>query len=274
MSNTGKAKTEVTKAIEETLSQMIFRPEGELDPDDPNILQPYAERVLISRLQILKLLPKDPESLAKMDFDKLKASMPVTAILEGLLYQHEFEKALYNNAYSRLKACNLTWEQMLASEITDEEYLREIFVRLVEEKHGVEVTSWKQLQELTGLTEQYLEWDEATETATRVKRTKKAAQEVANEWLEETFLEAMKYRYRKFLESMLVSGGKYRDLLEVSPTEFHLPESLKEETIAWTIGLYFGMGDPEYATLSVRSVAEQIDAPYGVILSIMRGIKP
>jgi hypothetical protein len=67
-------KTETGKAIEDTLAQIIFK-EG----DGEEILQPYAQRILTSRLHTLKLLPKDPESLAKIDFDKLKASMPITA---------------------------------------------------------------------------------------------------------------------------------------------------------------------------------------------------
>ena len=263
-------KTEVGKAIEDTLSQLIFKEGG----SGLDLLQPYAQRILTSRLHVLKLLPPlDMESLDKPDFDKLKASMPIAAILEGLLYQHEFEKALYDNVYSRLKASKLTWEEMLASEITsDEDYLNEIFVRLVEEKHGVEVTSWQQLQELTGLREFCLSHDSETGTFTKEKSTKKEAQDLANTELQNTFLQATKFRYRRLLESILVCGGKYNDLLEVSPTEFFLPETYKTEAIAWTIGLYFGMGASEYSMLSVRSVADQIDAPYAVVLSAMRGI--
>jgi hypothetical protein len=162
---------------------------------------------------------------------------------------------------------------MLASEINeDEKYLNEIFVRLVEEKHGAEVTSWTQLQELTGFKEFYLTYDQETGAFTKEKITKKEAQDLANTELKDVFVQAMSYRYQRLLESILVSGGKYKDLLEVSPTEFYLPESTKEDTIAWTIGLYFGMGEPEYARLSVRAVADQIEAPYGVVLSAMRGI--
>lgn len=255
-------KTLTGKALEDTLAQLIFK-EGEGE----EILQPYAERILLSRLHVLKLLPLDRDNLARIDFDKLRASMSVTAILEGLLYQHEFEEALYDNAYSRLKGCNLSWEEMLASEITDEHYLEELFVRLVEEKHGVEITSWEQLQELTGLTEQYLSWNMETESVIRNKWTKKEAQETANEWLEATFINAMHYRYRRLLTSVLVSGGKYKDLLAVSPTEFFLPESVKTNTIAVVISLFFGLMEHPTGRLSLRDIADQLEAPYSVVLS-------
>lgn len=258
------AKTDTGKALEDTLAQLVFK-EGGTGLD---ILQPYAQRILTSRLHVLKLLPLDRESLDKLDFDKLKASMPISAILEGLLYQHEFEKALYDNTYSRLKASDLTWEQMLASEVTsDEEFKNEIFVRLVEEKHGVEATSWKQLQELTGLKEFYLSYDYETGAFTKEKSTKKEAQDLANTELKDTFLKAMSYRYRRLLESILASGGKYKDLLEVSPTEFFLPESTKEETVATAITLFFGLMEGATGRISLRDIANQIEAPYSVILS-------
>ncbi len=268
MSYTSKATTEVEKAIEETFFQLVMKPEGERS-DGLDVLQPYAKRLLTSRLHVLKLLPLDSKSDPKVHLDSL--SMSTKAILEGLLYQSEFEKALYHNAYSNLKASNLPWEELLTSEICeDEEYLNEIFVRLVEEKHGVEVTSWKQLQELTSIFEIEGEWEGSDKVSPEKK--KDALRALANVELEDTFLKAMRYRYRRLLESILASGGKYKDLLEVSPTEFFLPEEDKEKTVAWTIGLYFGMGASEYSMLSVRSVADQIDAPYAVVLSAMRGI--
>ena len=53
-----------------------------------------------------------------------------------------------------------TYEDLFTEIYQDETYLNEIFVRLVEETEGVAITSAKQLQELTGITEIYGYWDE------------------------------------------------------------------------------------------------------------------
>jgi len=47
-------KTHTGKALEDTFAQLIFN-EGE----GAEILQPYAKRILLSRLHVLKLLPMD-----------------------------------------------------------------------------------------------------------------------------------------------------------------------------------------------------------------------
>lgn len=193
----------------------------------------------------------------------------ITKLTEAVIKSREFKDSLYKESYERLKALGdkgNTYGDLLTEIYEDEYHLSEIFVRLVEEGEKVVITSAKQLQELTGITEIYLE---------EKKLTKKEAQEEAFKQIEETFIQGMYYRYFSTIETMLEAGAKYKDILLIGPKDFNLPEQWsgtlaknKEEVILWAISFVYLINETVGLMLlpSLRAVAEEIEAPYSVIM--------
>jgi hypothetical protein len=202
-------------------------------------------------------------------------------VVDALLKSSEFKDSLYKKSYERLKAISdgdTTWGDLFTEIYSDEQYLNEIFVRLVEEEEKVAVTSAKQLQELTGITEIYGYWDEEKEETVAYngdkKPTKKEAQEEAYKQIEGTFISAMGYRYSKALEDILKAGGKYKDLLQVKPAYFNLPETWsgglttnKESSTLWAIVFTFSIDEPNTSVRpDLKAIAREIEAPYSVLM--------
>ena len=139
----------------------------------------------------------------------------------------EVKDRLYKESYQRLKALgdeDKDYSDLLTEIYQDEPSLNEIFVRIIEEEEGVEITSAKQLQELTGIEELYPEMNLPKEERKK-KTTKTEAKQEAVRQIEDTFIKAMNYRYSKTLEDMLEAGAKYKDLLQINPQDFNLPET-------------------------------------------------
>ncbi len=214
-----------------------------------------------------KLSPTEDE--VKKDIDRIKS-----IIAETLLKSREYKDKLYKKSYDKLKALvdeGKPFKEIFTEIYSDESYLNDIFIRLIEDKEGVAITSAKQLQELSGITEIYGSWEENKEK----KPTKKQAQEEANKEIEDTFIQGMYNRYFCTLEDMLEAGAKYKDILLLSPKDFNLPNQWsgtlaknKEEVIRWAIGFTYDINEPASLTMfpSLRAVAEEIEAPYSVIM--------
>lgn len=141
------------------------------------------------------------------------------------------------------------WQTVWNKTYIDEPSEADAFVRLVENEYKVVVKNAAQLQKLTNLKKEadYLD-------------------------IEETFLQAMELRFYTAIYSLIKSGAKYKDLLNLEPTDFYLPAS-------WET--YYGKGSKEivikkaifqelHDLLIVRAdsitVAEMLEAPYSVIL--------
>jgi hypothetical protein len=248
--------------------------------------QPFAERLVNSYLQDLvaqaQLLLKSGikvESLQEYYLQEIRGRI-MDNVVEALIKSSEFKDSLYKKSYERLKALgdeDKSYGDLFAEIYEDEPYLNEIFVRLVEETEGVAITSAKQLQELTGITEIYGYWDEKkgeTVPYGDKKPTKKEAQDIAFKQIEETFTSAMSYRYSKALEDILEAGGKYSDLLQVKPSFFNLPEiwsgclpTDQYSSILLAIEKVFLIGEPNTsARPDLKAIAQEIDAPYSVLM--------
>ncbi len=262
------------KAIKEVLQELVGEPGNQ---------QPFAEKLLNNYLQDLAakagLLLKSGEKredLQEYYLQELRGNK-IDTVVEALIKSYEFKDSLYE----RLKALvneGTSWGDLFGREIySDEQYLNEIFVRLVEEKHGVAITSAKQLQELTGIKEVYGYWDEEkgeTIPYGDKKPTKKEAQEIAFNQVEDTFIKAMSCRYSKALEDIVDAGGKYNDLLQVKPKYFYLPEtwsgclaSDQDSSILWAIEETFLIGEPNTAVKpDLKAIAREIEAPYSVLM--------
>lgn len=265
------------KVVKEILQELV---------GEPGKKQPFAESLVNSYLQDLaaqaKLLLKSGskvENLQEWYSQELRNEV-LPNVAEALIKSSEFKNSLYKKSYERLKALgdeNKSYGDLFTEIYEDETYLNEIFVRIVEETEGVAITSAKQLQELTGITEIYGYWDEdkgETVPYGDKKPTKKEAQEIAYRQVEDTFIKAMSYRYSKALEDILEAGGKYSDLLQVKPSYFNLPETWsgclptdQYSSILWAIENAFLIGEPNTSVRpDLKAIAQEIEAPYSVLM--------
>jgi hypothetical protein len=269
------------KAIIEVLDELVGEP-GNQQPFGRKLLSNYLQDVGAEAGLLLKSGEKI-EDLQEYYLKEARDNIDIKdAVVEALLKNSEFKDSLYKKSYERLKAlvdAGTTWGDLFVEIYEDEQYLNEIFVRLIEEQEGVAITSAKQLQELTGIKEIYSYWDEKKGEAVTYgdkKPTKKEAQEIAFNQVEDTFIKAMSWRYSKALEDILDAGGKYNDLLQVKPKYFYLPEtwsgcfaSDQGSSILWAIEDTFLIGETNTAVKpDLKAIAREIEAPYSVLMEV------
>jgi hypothetical protein len=266
-----------TKVIDELGEEFIGTP-GNMSPYSKNLLTSLIKNKT-EEYKLYKI--KFTEEEIKKDIKEL-----FKTVVDTLLKSREYKDKLYKNSYDKLKALvdeGKTFEEVFTEVYSDESYLNDIFIRLIEEKKGVAITSAKQLQELSGITEIYGYWDkdkgETVQYKDKTISTKKEAQEEAKKQIEETFIQGMYNRYFTTLEDMLDAGAKYKDILLLNPKDFYLPEQWsgtlaknKDEVILWTIGFTFLIDEPGGLMLlpSLRTVAEEIEAPYSVLMDCFK----
>lgn len=118
----------------------------------------------------------------------------------------EYER-FYNEAYEgiteRRKAGD-SWPTLFSSVIyQDDPPSNEIMVRLVEAENKTAIKDARHLQKLTGIDPELM--DE----------------------LEDTLTKAREFRYMRVLNYAVTKGAKYKDLLEIEPETFGLPETWK-----------------------------------------------
>lgn len=265
------------KVVKEILQELVGEP-GKKQPFAESLVNSYLQD-LVAQAQLLLKSGSKVENLQEYYLQELRGRV-MDNVVEALIKSSEFKDSLYKKSYDRLKALgdeNKSYGDLFTEIYEDETYLNEIFVRIIEETEGVAITSAKQLQELTGITEIYGYWDEEkgeTVPYGDKKPTKKEAQEIAFKQIEATFTSAMSYRYSKALEDILDAGGKYSDLLQVKPSFFNLPESWtgtlatdQYSSILWAIENAFLIGEPNTSVRpDLKAIAQEIEAPYSVLM--------
>jgi hypothetical protein len=207
-------------------------------------------------------------------------------IANSMANSKEYNDTKYKKSYEGLKALvdeGKDWKYIFTEIDEDHNFLNNIFIRLIEEHEEVAITSAKQLQELSGITELYGYWDEVTEETKPYKGikkpTKKEAQEEAVIQIEDTFIQGMYDRYFTTLEGMLEAGAKYKDLLLIEPKHFNLPETWsgtlskdKYNTMLWAISFTYLIDEPAGLMMlpDLRSIAKEIEAPYSVVMDCFK----
>jgi len=262
-----------TKVIDELGEEFIGTP-GNMSSYSKNLLTSLiknkTEEYKLHKIQLTEEeIKKDIKELFK-------------TIVGTLLKSREYKDKLYKKSYDKLKALvdeGTTFGDIFTEIYSDESYLNDIFIRLIEDKEGVAITSAKQLQELSGVKEIYGYWDHNKKETIQYKdkaiSTKKEAQEEAKKQIEDTFIQGMYNRYFTTIEDMLEAGAKYKDILLLSPKDFNLPDQWsgtlaknKEEVILWAIGFTYLINEPGSLMMlpSLRAIAEEIEAPYSVLM--------
>ena len=266
-----------TKVTEDLVNDFIGTPENY----NPLVLKTIQGLIQnkVEEYKLYKIKPTEEEM--KEDIQSIN-KIVVTTLLNG----REYKDSKYKKSYEGLKALvdeGKDWKYIITEIYSDEDYLNNIFIRLIEDKEGVTITSAKQLQELSGITEMYGYWDNGTEETKAYKGvkkpTKKEAQEEAKLQIEDTFIQGMYDRYFNTLEDILEAGGKYKDILLIEPKYFNLPETWsgtlsndKYSTMLWAISFTYLIDEPAGLMLlpDLRSIAEEIEAPYSVIIDCFK----
>lgn len=262
-----------SKVIEELRDELIGKT-GDIKPSVNNILSSLIKNKA-EEYKLHKIKPTE-EEVKKEIVTLLKT------VADTLIKSKEYKDKFYKKSYDKLKALvdeGKPFEYIFTEIYLDENYLCDIFIRLIEDKEGVAITSAKQLQELSGITEIYGYWDEDKGERVQYKdktiSTKKEAQEEAKKQIEETFIQGMYNRYFTTIKDMLEAGAKYKDILLLNPKDFNLPEQWsgtlaknKEEVILWAIGFTYLITEPVSLMFlpDLRSIAQEIEAPYSVLM--------
>jgi hypothetical protein len=247
------------------------------DPETEDFIKPYALKVLKARSgHILTNIPQRfglGQPIPANELREIMDALRESGQMETLIFTKEVSEALYEKTYKAFRDSSSeteTWQDLFTEIYPDESFIPEIFVRLVEEQEKIEITSAKQLQDITGITHIYGYWDaekgEAVPYEGKKIVTKKQAQAEAYEQVEETFTKAMQFRYERFLKERLRNGDKYKDLLEVNPSSFYLPEDYKETAIKRAVSQYFELWDTSRLKQDFGSIADKIDAPYSFVI--------
>jgi hypothetical protein len=257
------------KVVDELLQELIGEP-GTNEPFREGVVSSYLQDLVAQAQLLLKggLKGKDLDEYLKQELKGVGLNIIVNAIIKS----YEFKDSLYKKSYEKLKASSEihpTYSDLFTEVYQDEDYLNEIFIRIVEETEEVAISSAKQLQELTGIKEIYGYWEkEGTD-----KPTKKQAQEIALKQIEDTFTKGMSYRLSKALENILEAGGKYNDLLQVKPSYFNLPETWSGcldtdlySSILYSINTVFYIGETSVIRPDLKAIAQEIEAPYSVLM--------
>jgi hypothetical protein len=155
-----------------------------------------------------------------------------------------------------------SWEDVVASNYfySDEGKSMEAFIDYVEEVYKTEVKDTKELEKLTALLPKEQNIEKGKEPT-----------------LEYILTSARHSKYFRALETALEGGATYPELLKISPTKFNLPKDFKIEntvgsdsynSILWAISFSYLINEPVGLMMlpDLRSIAEEIKAPYSVIM--------
>jgi len=259
------------KVLRETIKDLV---------GEKGNIKPFAQRIidscsidLTNKAQLYVKSGGKVEDLKEAFIKEYKENMSI--VVGALTKSFEFKDLIYKKNYEELKASGKegsTYYDLLSEIYQDSNLLNEIFIRIVEETEGVEITNVKQLQELTGITEVYGDPEEEGYK----EPTKQQAKKEALKQLEDIFIKGMSYRYSATLVNLLQAGANYTDLLNINPSAFNLPETWtgtiandKYTSILWAIEEVFRIGEPSTSVKpSLKVVAKEINAPLSVLMDV------
>jgi hypothetical protein len=157
------------------------------------------------------------------------------------------------------------WSKVVSTAVyKDVDVAQEAFIDYVEEVYNTKIKDAKHLLKITGLKEDSLKEEANIKTGE-----------------ENTFnqiITASRYsKYFRTLETALEGGATYPELLQISPNKFNLPKDFKRENIVgsdfynsilWAISFSYLINEPAGLSLlpNLRSIAEEIKAPYSVVM--------
>ena len=205
-----------------------------------------------SELSSLSLLSyKELQSLgAEALYENIKELRSGENILRDILI-HYLRYLNYKKEIAETYQESKSWDKVITTAVySDVKEAQEAFIDYVEETYQTKVKDGKHLQKLTGITEETLEG------------------------LEETVISSRYSKYFRALEKALQEGAKYKDLLQIKPKDYELPEtwsgclgSDQYSSILWAIEDTFLIGEPNTSVRpDLKAIAQEIEAPYSVLM--------
>jgi hypothetical protein len=166
------------------------------------------------------------------------------------------------------------WVKVFSTSVySDVKEAQESFIDYVEETYQTKIKDAKHLQKLTGIT--HLDsWDSKAGKYVTPETEEEAKQNAIRE-LEETLINSKYSKYFRALEKALQEGAKYKDLLQIKPQDYGLPKtwsgclsSDQYSSILWALSFEFLINEPASLMLlpDLRSIAQEIEAPYSVLM--------
>ena len=169
------------------------------------------------------------------------------------------------------------WATVFNTDVYSDVYeAQESFIDYIEQTYQTKIKDIKQLQELTGIYK-LNSWDE------KLKEYKPVGDEEAKEnairELDETLTRARFNKFSRAVSKALNEGAKYKDLIQIQPKDYGLPESWRYclasdqyTTIVWAISLDYLLAEPSFIVLAPkpRDIAEDLEAPLSVIMDAIK----
>ncbi len=285
-------KNEKDGVILEVLEELGYSREEAVE-----IMAVYLQELtanLSSSTDVLKTtLSQDMEKAVKEVVDiSIDRDIDPIKILEKVELRYKSHKR-HKKAIEKVYKETESWGAVFSSCVyADDPEANEAFINFLEETYKTKIKDVKQLQDLTGITTLYNYWDkekgflideEAEKLAKEndkplesYRATDKQSKDEAIKQLEDTLISSRYSKYTRALETIIDTGGKYKDLLAVDPKDYDLPKSWnspaclgtdKQSSILWAIkmrlldhssGLVLHPG--------LREIANELEAPYSVLM--------
>ena len=169
------------------------------------------------------------------------------------------------------------WYQVLNNHVYNDIWeANEAFIDYIEETYNTKIKDVDHLQELTGITHFSSYWKGGEQVEITKEEEKK---ERAKLELRDSLIMSKENKYIRALENAIREGATYKDLLKIKPQDFNLPESWEgslyqdqKSAIGWAINTEYNIDEPAGLMMfpSLRLIAEDLEAPYSVIMDIYR----
>lgn len=169
------------------------------------------------------------------------------------------------------------WGTVFTTDVySDSSKSQESFIDYIEEVYQTKIKDIKQLQELTGIYK-LNSWDESLKDFKPVGEDE--AKQNAIRELDETLTRARYNKFSRAIGKALDEGAKYKNLIQIKPQDYGLPESWKYclasdqyTTILWAISLDYFLREPGFIVLAPkpRDIAEDLEAPLSVVMDIIK----
>jgi len=223
-----------------------------------------------SELSSLSLLSyRELQNLGKDVFKGLKQG---GEIVDNILREYfgyiDYKKEMAET-YQESKDWGLVFSTSCYSDVKE---AQESFIDYVEEVNQTKVKNRKHLQELTGIT--HLDsWNKKAGKYV-TPDTEIEAKENAIRELEDTITGSRYSKYSRSFKKKLQEGAKYKDLLLIEPKDFNLPETWsgtlakdKYSSMLCAISSEYLISEKSLMLLpNLRSIAEELEAPYSVLM--------
>lgn len=193
---------------------------------------------------------------------------------EGLIgLEHEYLRYLrYRYEIAEVYDKAESWEAVYETVYTDANENNEAFIDYVEEVYSTKVKDVKHLQELLGV--YYCEYSERGRVITLEE-----AQEYGTKCFTNTIKRARLSKYSRALDLALANGAKYKDLLQIKPKDYGLPETWANfagrlgnqyNCILFAIHTKYELGRWVMDRPDFSTIAESLEAPLSVIVEAFK----